>query len=320
MITSVCCRRASNGPQMERRGCTATRGRTFWPTIEAAVEIGVVAGGDLQGRQLRIDEAGEERGGRGAGFSPATRASRLRFHPLQAGGRAPRRRRRAPRRSSATAARLFVRRRRATARRQPAGARRGLRAARQSSGHRRRNGASPAASLGGIRLGARQRLGDAVEAASEIDVTEGGDLERARGAAHGERVEPEAGQRMLQQRHDGGRREILGGGRDDEIEERAGRRLGERAPGAVVDADAPGFEAHGDAAGEQPVGRDQRGGSARRLRGLAQNEGDGFGFVLRRRRFDQADALQSVFDGARRRRPRCTAASDPSCRMGAWPR
>ena len=169
-------------------------------------------------------------------------------------------------------------------------------------------------------LGAHQRCGDAVEAAAEIDVTEGGDLERARGAAHGERVEPEPGQRMLQQRHDGGRREILGGGRDDEIEERAGRRLGERPAGAVVDADAPGFEAHGDAAGEQPVGRDERGGSARRLRGLAQNEGDGFGFVLRRRRFDQADALRARFDGAGVGARRCTAASAPSCRTGAWPR
>ena len=33
IMTSVCCRRASNGPQMERRGCTATRGRTFSPAM-----------------------------------------------------------------------------------------------------------------------------------------------------------------------------------------------------------------------------------------------------------------------------------------------
>ncbi len=131
-----------------------------------------------------------------------------------------------------------------------------------------------------------------IEAAAEIDVAEGGDLERARGAAHDERVEPETRQRMLQQRHDGGGREVLGGGGDDEIEEGAGRRLGERASGAVVDTDAPGFEAHGDAAREQPVGRDERGGAARRLRRLAQDERDGFGLVLRRWRFDQADALR----------------------------
>ena len=144
-------------------------------------------------------------------------------------------------------------------------------------------------------FGAHQRRGDAIEAAAEIDVTEGGDLRaRARHGARRSASSPSRASGCFSSAIDGGRREILRGGRDDEIEERAGRRLGERPPGAVVDADAPGFEAHGDAAGEQPVGRDQRGGSARRLRGLAQDERDGFGFVLRRWRFDQADALQSA--------------------------
>ena len=107
---------------------------------------------------------------------------------------------------------------------------------------------------------------------------------------------------MLQQRHHRGRREVLGDGRDDEIEERAGRRLGERAAGRVVDADAPGFEAHGDAAREQPVGRDERGGAARRLRRLAQDERDGLGLVLRRRRLDEADAVERA-RAPRLRRP-----------------
>ncbi len=33
MTTSVCCRRASNGPQMKTRGWTGTRGRTVSPAI-----------------------------------------------------------------------------------------------------------------------------------------------------------------------------------------------------------------------------------------------------------------------------------------------
>ena len=105
-----------------------------------------------------------------------------------------------------------------------------------------------------------------------------------------------------------GRREVLGDGLDDEIEERAGRRLGERPAGGVVDADAPGFEAHGDAAREQPVGRDQRGGAAGRLGRFAQDERDGLGLVLRRRRFDQADAGERAAHRCRvgrARRSRC---------------
>ena len=115
------------------------------------------------------------------------------------------------------------------------------------------DGAMAAAPAGDRLLGARQRFGDAVDAAAQIHVAKGGDLQRPRGTAHGEGIEPEPRQRVLQQRHHGGRREVLGGGGDDEIEERAGRRLGERAAGGVVDADAPSFQAHSDAAGEQPV-------------------------------------------------------------------
>ncbi len=76
----------------------------------------------------------------------------------------------------------------------------------------------------------------------------------------------------------------------DEIEEGAGHRLGERAAGGIVDADAPGLEPHGDAAREQAVGRDQRGRAPRRLRRLAQDQRHHLGLVLRRRRLDEADA------------------------------
>ena len=152
------------------------------------------------------------------------------------------------------------------------------------------DGAMAAASAGDRFFGASQRFGDAVDAAAEIDVAERRDFQRARTAAHGEGVEPEARQRMLQQRHDGGGRKVFGRRGDDEIEEGPRRRLGERAAGGIVDADAPGFEAHGDAARQQPVGRYQRGGTAGRLGRLAQDESDGFRLVLRRRCLDQADA------------------------------
>ncbi len=115
------------------------------------------------------------------------------------------------------------------------------------------DGAMAAPPAGDRLLGACQRFGDAVDAAPQIHVAKGGDLQRPPGTAHGEGIEPEPRQRVLQQCHHGGRREVLGGSGDDEVEERAGRRLGERAAGRVVDADAPGFQAHSDAAGEQPV-------------------------------------------------------------------
>ena len=125
---------------------------------------------------------------------------------------------------------------------------------------------------------------------------------------------------MAQQRHRFGRSEVADGGADDERQEGAGHSLGERAPGAVVDADAPGFEPDGDAARQQPVGRDERRRSPGRFDRLAQDQRHGFGFVLRRRRFDQGDAGKRA---AERRAIGlgCEAdATAPSSRMDAWPR
>ena len=72
-----------------------------------------------------------------------------------------------------------------------------------------------------------------------------------------------------------------------------GDRLRERAAGRVVDLDAPGFEADGDAARKQTVGRNERGRAARRLGGLAQDQRDDLGLVLGRRRLDEAQALRA---------------------------
>ncbi len=258
---------------------------------EAAVEIGIVAGGDVQRRQLRIDEAGKECRGGGAGFALPQRQAG--FGLLGFGQRAQRfgdgdvRLGDGLQRLLALGGKHGEQRRecRLQARDQVLG---GAPIVRPQA----TDGATAAASAGDRLLGARQSFGDAVDAAPEIHVAKGGDLQRPPRPAHAEGIEAEARQRMLQQRHHGGRREVVGGSGDDEIQERAGRRLGKRAPGRVIDADAPGFEAHGNAAGEQPVRRDERGGAAGRFRRLAQDERDGLGFVLRRRRLDEAHPVE----------------------------
>ena len=133
---------------------------------------------------------------------------------------------------------------------------------------------------GDVLLGALKRRLDGADALAEVYIAEGGDLERTPGATHAEGVEPEPRQRMLQKCHHVGRREGLGYGCDRQVEEGARHRLGERAPGGVVDADAPGLKPNGDAAREQSVGRDECRGTARSLCRLAQNERHDLGFVL----------------------------------------
>ena len=155
---------------------------------EAAVEIGVVAGGDLQRRQLRIDEAGEERRGRGAGFALPQRRAGFGLVPPRAARQSAS--------AAATCAAAIVcsgcsplcgedgeqRREGGLQPRDEIFAR-----ARQSSGQRRSTARWRRCLALTALLGARQRCGDAVEAVAEIDVAEGGDLQRARGAARGER-------------------------------------------------------------------------------------------------------------------------------------
>jgi hypothetical protein len=67
------------------------------------------------------------------------------------------------------------------------------------------HGLLPAGAGGNLPFGVAQRAADAVEAASEVHVAKGGDLEGARGAASSEGVEAEPRQRVLEQRHDRGR-------------------------------------------------------------------------------------------------------------------
>ena len=50
MTTSGCCRRASSGPQMKRRGWADARGRTTSSRDQAAIEGRIVRGGDVQAR------------------------------------------------------------------------------------------------------------------------------------------------------------------------------------------------------------------------------------------------------------------------------
>ena len=142
-------------------------------------------------------------------------------------------------------------------------------------------------------FGAFERCGDARKAAAEIGRAEGCKFERAAEAAHVERRKPQAAQRMLQQRHHLGWREILRHRVDHEIEEGARHGLGEGTARAVVDANAPALQADRDAARQQSIGRDERCRASRHLDGFAQDQRDGFGFVGRARRFDQRHARQA---------------------------
>ena len=116
------------------------------------------------------------------------------------------------------------------------------------------------------------------------------DFERTGRAPSRERIEPQPRQRMFQQCHQLARCEALAHGVDDEIEERTRRRLRERASGAVVDLYAPGFEAHGDAACQKSIRRNERSRSAGVLAASRKIERYNFGFVLGCGRFDEAQS------------------------------
>src|SRR6185437_16681433 len=100
--------------------------------------------------------------------------------------------------------------------------------------------------------------GDAFEAAPEIGRTKGADFEGARVAANVKCLEADPAERVTQQRHRFCRSEIANGSADDERQEGARHSLCEGPPGAVVDANAPGFEPDRDASRQQPVWRDER--------------------------------------------------------------
>ena len=62
--------------------------------------------------------------------------------------------------------------------------------------------------------------------------------------------------------------------------EHAGRRVGEHIAAGIVDRHLPARERRKHAAGERPVGRDQRGALLRRFHRLAQHDRDGERLLL----------------------------------------
>ncbi len=159
---------------------------------------------------------------------------------------------------------------------------------------------------------------DAFEAASEIRRTKDADLEGARVTANVKGLEADPAERVTQQRHRFCRSEIADDSVDNKRQEGAWHGLGERSPGAVVDANAPGFEPDRDAPRQQPVGRDERRRAPRHLDRLAQDQRHDFGFILRRRSFDERDARQPAFEFCVIGFCRETDANAPFRRPVAW--
>ena len=75
----------------------------------------------------------------------------------------------------------------------------------------------------------------------------------------------------------------------------AGRRLAQGTPGAVVGLDPPATEQRRHPRGEHSIGRDQRGGLARRFDRLAKRDCDGHCLARRIGQFGGADPGQAAF-------------------------
>ena len=99
-------------------------------------------------------------------------------------------------------------------------------------------------------------------------------------------------QRMLEQRQQRHRRELLRARLRQRQQQRAGRKLRQRPAGGIVRIDAPALEMRGDARGQVAVRRHQRRGAPRRLDRLAQRDGDGLRFLGGVRSLDRAHILE----------------------------
>ena len=113
-------------------------------------------------------------------------------------------------------------------------------------------------------------------------------------------IRPGMAERVFQQRHQRLGRQAIGEQRRNMAQEAAGRREVQRHPGAVVGGDPPAVERGRDAAGQHPVGRDQRGGLPG-FGGGAQAHRDGQRLGAGVGRLDQRHCLGGLFDVAQPR-------------------
>ncbi len=211
---------------------------------------------------------------------------------------------------------------RAAARMRPAGARRDPRAPRQSSGHRRPTarwrrapaGRPPPRRAPALRRCRRGRARDRRRGRRRSPA-------RAPARRTAKASSPRRVSGCFSSAITVGRREVARRRRrDDEIEERAGRRLGERAAGGVVDADAPASRRTATRRASRRSGetsaavRPGVSAASRRMSAMVSASSCADGASMR------LTPASAPADGARVGAWRCTAASGPSCPTGAWPR
>ncbi len=110
------------------------------------------------------------------------------------------------------------------------------------------------------------------------------------------RVLTERAERMLEEREQGNGREVFVGGFREKAQERARRRVRQRAPGRVVDFDVPARQFARHAPRQRAIRRDQRGGCTFFLQRLAQDQRDGEGFFRRIAGFDQRHTHKTAGD------------------------
>ena len=123
------------------------------------------------------------------------------------------------------------------------------------------------------------------------------------------RVQPQ--QRMLEQRQQRHRREPAERRLGDQPREHAGRRVGQRVAAGIVDRHVPARQRRQHAPRQRAVGRDQRGGLARRLDRLAQRDRDRERLLLGVGGLDHRDATPAHASHA----PQSPARRERCCQM-----